>query len=88
MVRTIEVHHKRERGKLSIPAKKKAWRHEDELRASLGRTITLYGPTEWTVTGKLVNVDQYTIQLSVPKHDNSIFTYYKSALLGFSISEA
>lgn len=84
MSRQIEVHRKGDRQRFVAP-KLKSWRHEDELKAAIGKSITLYGHAEWCATGTLVNTDQYTVQLAVPLHDNSIFTYYKSALLGYRI---
>lgn len=84
MHRHFEVARKGDRSQ-RMPAKQKAWRHEDDLKLAVGKTLVLYGHAEWSVVGTLVNFDQYTIQLAVPKHDNSVFTYYKSALLGFRI---
>lgn len=87
MARTIEVRNKNERSRLALPPKKKAWRHEDELTAAIGKTVQLLTTQDEQYVGTLINVDQYTIQIRFAGGDKSVFTFYKSALLGFSIGE-
>lgn len=66
------------------PMKPRAWNHQDELKAAIGRQITLYldGPAR---SGRLVAADQFTIK--VAHQSQSSLTYFKGNLLGYSIEE-
>lgn len=67
------------------PYKPKAWNHQDELKAALGREITVHFDGR-SHTGTLVAADQFTIKVS--RNDQSALTYFKGNLLGYALTGA
>ena len=83
--RVFDVSHKRR--KLSMPPKQKRWSHQDQLSALVGKNVTISLLDVGDLTGKLLNADQFTIQLELKNaRDNSLFarTFFKSALTYFN----
>jgi hypothetical protein len=66
------------------PMKPRAWNHQDDLKAAVGRQITVhFGAT--TRTGTLIAADQFTIK--VAQESQSALTYFKGNLTGYEILE-
>ena len=71
-------------GALRQPMKPKAWNHQDELKAAVGREITLFfGDT--SRRGKLLGADQFTIKVSF--NYQSAMTYFKGNLASYRIED-
>lgn len=67
------------------PMKPKAWNHQDELKASAGRDVTLFLLDGTTRRAKLVAADQFTIKAALT--GQSALTYFKGNLLGYRIED-
>jgi hypothetical protein len=67
------------------PMKPRAWSHQDDLKAGIGRQITVMFAGGGNRTGKLIAADQFTIKLA--GNGQSALTYCKGNLLGYEIHE-
>jgi hypothetical protein len=72
------------RHKLQAP-KVKAWNHQDELKALIGRKLRVARSNYVEFEAELVNADQFTLQLRVSDEfgHQSTLTVFKSALAGY-----
>lgn len=75
--------------------KPKAWSHQNDLTAAKGKQIQIH-THEGMVNGTLLDADQFTIKVRTTlndgdylaaQKDQSIVTYFKSALTGFTIKD-
>ncbi|UIN38308.1 hypothetical protein [Methylobacterium oryzae] len=67
------------------PMKPRAWNHQDELKAGVGRDVTLALLDGTTRRGKLVAADQFTIKAAIG--NQSALTFFKGNLLGYCLED-
>ena len=68
------------------PFKPKPWTHQDDLKAMIGKKITLVffsGEARRQRDGVLEAADQFTLKLSGVDGNKSTQTYFKHALFSF-----
>lgn len=72
-----------------FPKKERAWSHQDELKANIGKIIIVH-TTNGTIQAKLLAADAYTIKVdhvwisSDGDERKSILTYFKHSVIGFA----
>jgi hypothetical protein len=61
----------------------RAWSHQDDLKANVGKTMRLMFVDEVVIQGTLVTADQFTLKIA--RSDKSVVTYFKSGMISFEV---
>lgn len=70
------------------PFKAKAWSHQDDLKAAIGKDIAISFSAEDKERYRLLGADQFTLKVGDPSGVNkSALTFFKGNLLGYEILE-
>lgn len=86
--RNFEVHKKGERRPMGIKAPKpKAWSHQADLSAAIGKSIIVKLPSG-SVSGVLQEADAYCLKILCSIDGRkSLLTYFKHAIVYYSVME-